>query len=293
MQKKSLFIIILLIVSTISVSAQFSPKTKGLASFARFNKTETYFVLTEREELNEAIKTATIENWSLTKINFIEEDSFLLISKDRDKSFIYFHKMKKQGVGKKIKVLALVNGGYDQKATYISNTLAFISLDNDAYEANDLDIIFRLPNLVTQLQDIVKIVKENNIIEKTEQKVRNKMIKLYNKKSGAIKDKTLLVDKRYLSQKIVSEKEFYNIYKYEVMFASKEFITKSINEKDPRFCYLISAVNLFKINTVNDCETGEILYADFEEEDKISKDFDRNFSRDDIFQLVGNIRAAK
>ena len=293
MLKKYLYLITLLIFSYFSSFSQFSPKTKGLSSFARFNKTETYVVLTEREELNEAFKEAILNNWTLTKIHFIKEDSFLLVSKDRDKSFIYFHKMKKQGIAKKIKVLALVNGGYDQKSTYISNTLAYISLDNNGFEVNDLDIVYRLPNIVKQLEDIVLIIKENNLVEKTEAKVRAKMIKLYNKKCGTIKDKTLLIDKRYLSQKIISEKELLNLYKYNIQLVSKEFLAKAIKDKDSRYVYLVSALNLFKINTVADCQTGEILYADFEEEDKISHDFDRYFSRDDITQLIGHIKAGK
>lgn len=293
MFKKFSLLIILLTFNTIVTFSQFSPKTKGLASFVRFNKTETYVVLTGRAELDDALKTSVKENWTLTKIHFIEEDSFLIVSKDRDKSFIYIHKMKKQGISKKIKIIALVNGGYDQKATYLSNTLAYISIDNDGYEANDLDVIYRLPNMIVQLENIVLTVKENNIIEKTELKVRDKMTKYYNKNCGIIKEKTLLIDKRYLSQKIISEKELLNLYKYNIELVSKEYITKAIKEKSTTYVYLVSSLNLYKINTVTDCETGKIIYVDFEEENKITHDLDKFFSRDDILQLVGHIKSGK
>lgn len=289
-------ILILIFVSVIfipNVEAQFTPKTKGLSSFARFNKTETYFVLSEREELKAAQIEAITEQWTITKSHIIDLDSFLLVSKDREKSFVYINKMKVEGTGKRIEVMALVNGGYDEMTTYLSNTLAYISIDNDGYESNELDIIFRMPNMIHQLEQIVLKAKENNYIEKSEDKVRNKMIRNYNDSTGILKDKILLIDRRYLNQKIISESEFLKLYKYEVVFVAKEAIAKAIKEKDSAYAYLVSALNLYKVNTVTDCETGNIVYADFEMEEKFSEDFDRNFTTDDIIKLNVTVRNGK
>lgn len=63
--------------------AQFTPKTKGVSSFARFNNTETYFVLSGREELRDTL------------------------TKNSDKSFVYIHKIKIEGTEEKIEALAL------------------------------------------------------------------------------------------------------------------------------------------------------------------------------------------
>lgn len=290
---RSIFLILFFLGFVLSITAQFSPKTKGISSFVRFDNTETFFVLSEIEELRNAQIEAVKENWTINTPHFISKDSFLLVSKNVDKSFVYIHQMKVQGTGKKIEVLALVNGGYDKMTTYISNTLAYISIDNEGYESNDIDVVYRLPNLIHQLENIVEITKENNYVERSDVKVRNKMMKDYNDHAGILQHKILLVDRRYLNQKIVSQSEFLKLYRYEIVFVDKETITKAIKEKDSKYAYLVSALNLYKINTVTDCETGNIVYVDFEQEEKLTEDFDRNFSSDDIIKLSAKVKMGK
>lgn len=288
-----LLFILIFIFSLNFIHAQFSPKTNGYSSFARFIKTDTYFVLTGNEKIDAVIKEEVAKNWTITPFRFLPADSFLLVSKDRDKSFVYINKMKQMGNGKFLKTIALVNGGYDEKATYYSNTLAYISIDNEGYEANEEDVMYRYGHLLIQLQDIVEIEKEENLVGSNEEDIRAKFIKLYNKRCGALQEKTLLIDRRYLSQKIISETELMNLYKFNVSFVSKQEIEKAIQMKDASKAYLVSALNLFKINTITDCETGKIIYLDFNEEDPITKDFIKTFDRDDIIQLNGHVKIGK
>lgn len=283
----------LFLLLTLSLNAQFTPKVTGISSFARFLKTDTYFVLSENDVLNKAFENAINNNWSITKSHLISLDSFKIYAKDRDKSFVYFKELKEKGAGNKVKALCLVNGGYDDMATYITNTLAYISIDNKGYEANEEDVIYRLGNLVYQLQDIVQIIKEEKIAEKTPEKVREKMQKYYMSRCKPLQEKTLLIDKRYLSQKIISQSEFEKTYKFDVQFVHKEVIEKAIDAKDNSSAYLVSALNLYKINTIADCATGAILYADFEEENKVTLEFERNFDREDILQLNGHVKTGK
>lgn len=272
---------------------QFTPKTTGISSFARFMKSETYFVFTENVEVDSALVKAVNENWNITPSHFISPDSFLVLSKDRDKSFVYISKLKQMGAGKQMEAVNLVNGGYDDMAKYLNNTLAYISIDNEGYEANLDEIVYRLGHIIYQLQDIVLITKEENFVEKSEAMVIKKMEKYYTKRCEPIQNKTLLVDKRYLSQKIISQSEFENLYKYDLMFVDKEAIDIAIKKKDESKVYLVSAVNLYKINTITDCATGAILYIEFEEENKMTNEFNRNFDRDDILLLNGHVKSGK
>jgi hypothetical protein len=77
------FLIFIAIGFLSNANVQFTPKTKGFSSFARFNNTETYFVLSGREELLDAL------------------------TKDSDKSFVYIHKIKIERTEEKIEALAL------------------------------------------------------------------------------------------------------------------------------------------------------------------------------------------
>lgn len=277
----------------VSSYSQFTPKTTGISSFARFSKTETYFVFTDNSKVDSALVSAVNQNWNITPAHFISKDSFLLISKSRDKSFVYITKLKQMGTGKQVEALSLVNGGYDNMAKYLNNTLAYISIDNEGYEANLEEINYRLGNMIYQLQDVVVITKSENFIEKTESKIILKLEKYYNKRCKALQEKTLLIDKRYLSQKIISQKEFENLYKYDLKFVDKNEIQKAILNKDESKAYLVSALNLYKINSITDCATGAILYLEFEEEDRVSKELNKNFDRDDIILLNGRVKAGK
>lgn len=275
------------------LNAQFTPKTTGIASFARFLKSDTYFVYTGKSKIDSAFVKAVAENWTITNVYFVPQDSFKILSKDRDKSFVYISNLKIQGTGKQVRALCLVNGGYDDMATYLNNTLAYVSLDNEGYEANLEEVIYRLGHLVYQLQDIINITKTENYIEKTEEAVRFKLEKYYSSRCASVQEKTLLIDRRYLSQKIVSEQEFTNLYKFNLSFVSKDIIEKAIRDKDASKVYLVSALNLYKINTVTDCATGQILYAEFEEENPVSYEFNKTFGRDDIILLNGHIKVGK
>jgi len=290
---KFLLLLIGFVIFSNNSFSQFTTLVKGVSNYTRFNHSETYFVLSEREELANSMKQAVNEFWKITPIHFVTEEEFKTISKDRDKSFVYIHKVKRKGIKQEIKVLALVNGGDDGKTTYLGKLLAFISLDNNGYESNELDLMYRLPNLIHQLQDVVTIVKEENITGNSEVAVRNKLIKHYNKRIAPLKNKILLVDKRYLSQKISSEEEIVRNYKYEVLFVDRETIKQAVINKDSKFAYLVSSLNLYKINTVTDCETGNIIYASFSEEDKFTEEFDRTFSYEDIKNLSGHVKNGK
>ena len=276
-----------------ALSAQFTPKTAGISSFARFFKSDTYFVFTGNTAVDSALITAVAENWTITNALFIPEDSFKVLTKDRDKSFVYISDLKRQGTSKQVKALCLVNGGYDDMATYLTNTLAYISIDNEGYEANIEEIIYRLGHLVYQLQDVVNIVKEENYIENSEEAVRYKLEKYYTKRCELVQQKTLLIDRSYLSQKIFSEMEFTNLYKYSLNFVNKSVIEKAIRDKDKSKVYLVSALNLYKINTVADCATGQILYIEFEEKNPVTNEFNKTFDRDDIVLLNGHIKSGK
>lgn len=285
-----LFFVVFLV---FQANAQFSPKIGGAATFLRFMKSETYFVLTGNARIDSAFRSAVNEYWDITPSVFVSQDSFKLFTRDRDKSFVYFNNLKILGTGKPIRALCLVNGGYEGMATYLNNTMAYISIDNEGYEANSPEIIYRMGHLIYQLQEAVDIVNGSNMADKTELAVRNKMQQYYNSRSIELQEKTLLVDKRYLSQKIVSEAEFVNLYKFGLSFVHKEEIEKAIMEKDETKAYLVSALNLYKINTVSDCATGRILYTEFEEEHPITKDFTKTFDRDDIILLNAYVRIAK
>lgn len=289
----SKLLLLVFFITALQLNAQFTPKTTGISSFSRFFKSETYFVLTKNDKINKALIEAVDSNWTITKAKIINTDTFELMSRDRDKSFVYIKNLKQKGIGKPVKALCLVNGGYDEMATYITNTLAYVSLDNEGYEANEEEIIYRLGHLLVQLQDVVQIIKDEKIIEKTPEKVRDKMQKYYMGRCKPLQEKTLLVDKRYLNQKIISQSEFEKNYKFDVEFVSKDVIAKAIKSKDATAAYLVSALNLYKINSVADCETGKIIYVDFEEENKVTYEFERNFDLDDILQLNGHVRIGK
>lgn len=260
------FILSIFILSLNLVSAQFTHQYKGKASLSFINKTITKVVLTEDEEFNKVLRQAIKDYWKQTKVEFITEKQ-LSSQKPNDKyTYIYFNDFNVKDQKKTLKALALTKFASLDNLTFLNNALAYVSLDSKSMEQNWKDVSFRLPHLVKQLNDIVQIVWDNNLKASDAAAMRSEIIKAYKEKAWKLKNKTLLVDVNYLAMKIVDKEEILAKYKYSIEFVAKTEIQRAIETKDASKAYLISAENLYKINSVTDCATGEILFANFVEE---------------------------
>ncbi len=276
-----------------SLFAQFSPILKGKASCVRFLQSTTCVVLTENEAFNEDLKKAFEDNWKLTPYIFISQEDFEKKIIETEFSFIHINAFKQKEQKKTVGAMALFNGGFNDLLLYLNSSLAYIAYDNWGIEKDYLAIQDRLPAMVAQLNNTVFLVNDENITGSNPGDIYKQLISLYNAKSGVLKDKTLLIDKRYEFEKIVSLAEFAKKYGYAYELVSAERIKEAILNKEADKAVLYCSSSLYKINQVTDCSSYEIIYAEFEEETATIKPLINKFDDLDAMQLNVAIKKSK
>lgn len=273
--------------------AQFTPQYKGKGSYAAFKKTVTRFVLTDDEDFNKVFRQAAKEQWKQTKVDFITEKQLSNQRPSEKFTYVYIHDFNVKDQKRTVKALALTKFASRDHLTFLNNTLGYISIDSKSLEQNFGDLKFRITHMVKQLNDIVDIVWEKNLKATDAPSMRNEMAKAYKEKSWKLRNKTLLIDINYLTMKIVDKEEILARYKYPVEFVPKTEIQRAIETKDASKAYLVSAANLYKINSVADCATGEILFANFVEEDATTFEISLLFDMKDAELLNTAVKKSK
>ncbi len=157
---------------------------------------------------------------------------------------------------------ALINGGKKKISNYsYDDMIAYAPFDFYGIEPGKLECEYRLPNILMEVQEAIKIVDEKEIKGGT-RKIAEKLIDYYQTKSGDIPQKTLLVNKAYL--KDMDEEDFKKVYPFPFRVVDKSEIETAIQSKDSSVLYLLPAVTLNKHIFIVDPANGSILYAETE-----------------------------
>jgi len=295
MKKITYFVIIFFtfLIYSNSVFGQFSHQLLGSGSFASLNKSITKLVLTNNEDFNKAFISAVEENWEHTNYQVITEDQLKNERPSQDFTYIYIHDFVEKGKKKNIRVLALSKFAARDHQTFLNNTFAYVAFDSKSSESNISNTEYRLHHMVKQLNDIVNLIQEKNLQAKTVDGIRGLLSKEYAQNAWKLQNKTLLIEENYLVSKIASKDELLKKYKFPIEFVPKEVIEKAIKEKDETKAYLITVVNLYKINSITDCATGELLFANFVQEDPITFEMSEIFDAYDIDLLFQSVKKSK
>lgn len=289
--KKILTFLLIIIFS--SSWAQFSNMLKGKASCSRFKKSTTFFVLTGKPEVDEALRKGAETYWTQTPIAFTTKEEVGALIRDVDKSFVILSEFKVKGTTIKSGALALFNGGFDDTNLFLSSSLAFVSYDNLGVEKTIESIAYKLPNMVKEIGDIVTLIDDDNKEFKEEMGVYAHLTRRINENSGVLKTKTLLIDKNYLLYKIISWQDFEKMYNYNYKLATIDEIKQAITEANPDVAVLYSSYGYHKVNTVVDCASGKIIYTEFKTVDPLYENVLDHFDYPDLELLNSAIKKSK
>ncbi|MCB0510126.1 MAG: hypothetical protein H6579_01925 [Chitinophagales bacterium] len=286
-------LLLLFSILALSTSAQYSPLLNGKISCARFFKTTTYIVLSDSEKFNQELREAAASEWKLTPTHFIPADSLEYFIQDPALSFVYLNRYPVRGEKREVYALALFNGGFASMKFFLNSTLAYVSADDFDFEKSSEDLSYRAASMLLSLQQIISGISNEDLKAKDEIKMTEALSNFLNEKAGLLKEKTLLVEKRYSLGKIVDYAEVEKKYPYAIQLVSKEEIEKALKSKESDKAVLISAYNLYKTNMVIDCANLELIYAELEQQDlQQSKRLDK-FNLEDLNQLIIAIKKSK
>jgi hypothetical protein len=152
-------------------------------------------------------------------------------------------------------MIAVLRGDKKRKgvADYSSESMiAFADIDNMGLEATISDAMYRLPHMIKSMDTYIHEVSEGNINVSSCDKIRMNTAKYYNRRAEEIRQKTLLIDSRY-----VLKVDMDDVYPYSYKIADKSEIAGAITNKKAGFCYLAG-------NYIFDAQTGDVLHMSYE-----------------------------
>ena len=211
-------------------SQYYVPTAEELESF--FN-TKTLVVLDNNPmlEYNGAIKEVVKDNWTITEYDFITAKEFEEKRKDPQYSFLSLVDVnfERDKTGAVYNFLSLMLGG---KALYITQMpeicslpLSYINVEEDRY-------LYKLGALVRFMQNHVKLIHENPDL------ISNNIFKMYNKNTGDLEGKLLLLVEEELEREVNSISKVKKIYPHDVKIVSKDEVLEAIQNKTENCVFL-------------------------------------------------------
>lgn len=274
--------------------AQFSPKHNGKASFSRFFKTTTMVLLTEDECVNEAMQRYFKEIWTLTPVEFINQNDYNEYLPDDEYTFVIIDEFKLRGEKKLFGAMALFYGDIlDLEQTYLNSSLAYVAYDSQGQEKEVSDLCYKVSTMISQLQRTIELITENNIIAKDKVDLIAELTEHYNKEAYLLKKETLLINERYKNSKIISVPELESLYNYTFEFVPKSVIEKAIYNREAGKAVLFSNHSIFKTNIVMDCSTQHVIYCELELIDEVEGNRMNQFDNLDMMDLNKVVKKCK
>lgn len=141
-----------------------------------------------------------------------------------------------------------------------NHPMVYDVLDFHGYEKDYRNIYYRMPLIVYNIQNVIKIATNEDLkINFFARDLNEKLRALYNENAGVLKEKTLLINS---DTKTVDEEDFKKQYPYKVEFANTLEIEKYIKEKNSNYCFLHMATHEHKYVTIYDLETYVPVYSE-------------------------------
>jgi hypothetical protein len=225
-----LLFVVMLVVSNLTLGQEHLPT---LDDYNRFLKTKTMVVYDDAllSDFNEKIKEVMTRTWKITQVEFITTKEFEKIRDNPDLSFLMtttvtFDRDKTKA---RYNFLSLLMG--ETKAS-VRTMPDLCSLPLSYLQVEDASYNYKLEAFVQFIQSHVKAVLENPDL------IGEKGFKLYNKASGGLANKRLLLVKEELAPDIRDIKKIKAIYPYQVEIVTQEDIADAIERQDPEVVFL-------------------------------------------------------
>lgn len=249
--------VLLLLLVTINVNAQYG----GCDSFSKlsekFKKTKTYVVLTGDSDFDSNLEKGLETYWTITDYEFINSSEIESKISNKNNSFILPLTMSGYD---NYPILGVLNGGQDISKYSYNSLLAYNIIDFYGNEKRLVDASYRAKHLVKMLHDYI-ILKMEGKISNVCATVRSSTVKNYNKKSKLIKNKTLLIEENQLKK--VKESDWIKRYSGKYKICSRAKIIEAIDNNMEEFCYLLPIFAYHKDIFVIDAKDGSVIYNSY------------------------------
>lgn len=260
-------IIACFVMQVIMLHAQFGGTSTKKDLETRFLKTKTLVVKTGDDHFDQNLEAGFKKHWTITEYKMVEPD-FKIDEKDKSISYVKpFTITVRDSYTEQTYVRYGVFMGGSESTDFL--LAADIVLDGFGSEGKLIESAYRAGGMAKMMQDFIQLRLDGEPISGSAiTRVRYTAGAVYNKRSGEIRKKTLLVDKNQLTQgeyaigrkQTFSEADFKALYGGKVEFVSTEEVEEAINSGNPEYCYFLPVYSRNKFLFVVDCESGSVLY---------------------------------
>lgn len=227
--KTKLFLVLLFIFPKMVMGQEHLPT---LDDYNRFLKTKTMVVYDDvlLSDFNEKIKEVMNRSWNITPIEFITVKEFEKIKSNPELSFLMTTIVTFQNDKTKARYtfLSLLMG---QDKTVVGNMPDLCSLPLSYLQVEDASYNYKLEAFVQFIQSHVKAVLKDPSL------IGEKGFKQYNKATGGLSDKKLLLVKDDLAPDIRDIKKIKAVYPHKVEIVTREEISEAIERQDPEVVF--------------------------------------------------------
>lgn len=228
--KTRYFFLILLVLPQMVISQLHLPE---LEDYNKFLKTKTMVVYDDAllSDFNLKIKEIVNRSWNITPVEFITTKEFEKIKDNTDLSFLMtttvtFQKDKTKA---RYKFLSLLLGQPDTDVRDMpdlcSLPLSYLQVEEESYS-------YKLEAFILFIQSHVKSVLSNPEL------IGEQGFKQYNKATGGLSNKKLLLVKEELAPDIRDIRKIKEVYPFEVKLVTREEIAEAIARQDPEVVFL-------------------------------------------------------
>jgi hypothetical protein len=228
--KTKLFLILLMALPKMVMGQEHMP---SLEDYNRFLKTKTMVVYDDvlMSDFNEKIKEVMTRSWTITPIEFITTKEFEKVKSNPELSFLMTTIVTFQNDKTKARYnfLSLLMG---QDKTVVRDMPDLCSLPLSYLQVEDASYNYKLEAFVQFIQSHV------NAVLKDPSLIGEKGFKQYNKATGGLSNKRLLLVKEDLAPDVRDIKKVKAVYPHKVEIVTREEISEAIERKDPDVVFL-------------------------------------------------------
>jgi len=237
-----------------------------------FYKTKTLVVLQKNDEYNKNIKEAFKEYWTITKFDFISDKEFNQYISNPDYSFCLSMKpwIDKSAFADAhmygpLNKIGIIVGGKSSFLKYsIADVLISGLIDNGSeyrdgyygFERTFFGANYRLKHIIKSMHTYLYARYKGAFKFGFGPPIRKQVLNYYRKNTYMIKDKTLLINKKYIKK----EFDIASVFPYKYKVVEQGEIERAIQNNKKEYCYLVLVVN-YQIFFVFDTGSGDILFA--------------------------------
>lgn len=248
-------------------NSQFSALSYKQKYYDEMKKNTTYFVLIGDPEYDSSLVRSMRRIWTLTPYETLYVPDWKKYKLKKGYNYVLDININVIRIGsitgdKTYHNFGILVGDDSKLGSFdYQSMIAYSPIDHYGEENNHLDMAYRFPLLVFNLQNSIELVVNKEIKGNSASMVKQ-MRDIYCANSGILKKKTLLISQD--RPKLLSKEEFDKVYDYKFEYCSKEKIKKAIDERDSNYAILIPQITVNKSIFVYDAATYNPLYLEIQ-----------------------------